>query len=818
MNAIERRLLEWAERRLQLDDLTTTIEELAGDRRDAHGSRAAARWTRREVVRAAARALATRPPAGSDRNLIEVILRETRFALRRVRRLPGHALSFAMIVGTGIGIAVFMAETRSHVLAPDDGVRADAPRVTWVTDQGVPRPTIALTGSEAWLRPSDAPFRTLTAIWPSARVLETPTGLLRVTGQRVLPGYLAALEARPRIGRGPTGPDEVLLSHRLWTERFDADAEVLGRTVRMDDQPVRVVGVAPPEFHGPICCVPPDSWLATDATVEPRPAQLFVIEPTDDGAASAWLERSTRASDPLRRPGRATLRHPTAAPFGGERGFVGLILAVLLGLAGTVWATTLLSGANLIVSDTLARRGELRLRTALGARSTETWIRITCEAGVLAALSAAAALAFTAAFTSLAPWLLPIIGGNTTVRVAVGGRTLCLAAAAGALSALFAALPAVLVALRVGASSRLQRGPANSRFAAVGLAVQVALASTLVIVTGLFVGSLRTLDGAFVGFRHGETAVHFLSPAADGVAPPVRLVLDAVDGRAALTARLPVYGARWDTVSTGSGDRVEVAVESVTAGFFDVIGSTLVSGDPARTPTEAVVSRDLAEAFGWGEGATGSTLMLADTLALRVTGVVEAATWGTGDDRPTVYRGFPDTVSNAVLLARGSTATASVLLPALRPLSVALRPFDTLDGLHVRSRVLQVFLARLALVFGAVALLVAVGAVHSHFLRWVRARERDMAIRRALGAPLPRLGRSLLTRALLHIVPGAVLGVALGVAAARGLAGIVGAASGVGLGLLVGTGGILAVATLLALVGPIHRAGHIQPMSVLRHD
>lgn len=815
MTPLERRLVAWVEARLGLDDLAATLDELTDERQRAEGARAAARWRRREIRRAVVRAALAPRRSPSGRNLLEVIGREFRFALRRVGRRLAHALSFAAIVGTGIGIAVFMAETRADVLAPDDGVASDAARVTWVTDDGVASPVIPLAASESWLDEADGPFRALAAIWPSAEVFETPTGLLRVTGESVLPGHFEALGARTRVGRDLAGPDEVVLSHQFWAERFDGDASVVGRSVRLGARDVLVVGISEPGFHGPICCVPPSYWAVRPETDDASPAQVFVVDPTDDEAAAAWLARATDALGP---PGRATLRHASAAPLGGDRGFVGRILAVLLGLAATVWVTTLLSGANLIVSDTLARADEYRLRTALGARSTETWIRIGCETGVLAALSAVAALAFAAAFAAVAPWLLPIIGGSTTIRVAVGSRSLLLAAGAGAISAAFAALPAVVVALRVAASSRVQRGPGGSRFAAVGLGVQVALASSLVIVTGLFVGSLRAFDGDFVGFRHGETAVHFLSPASPDASAPVPVLLEAVGGTAALTARLPVYGAAWDSVSTGAGERIAAAVESVTPGFFEVVGTRLTSGEAARTPQEAVVSRDLARRLGWGEGAVGRTLVLADTLPLRVTGVVEAATWGTGEERPTVYRGFPETVSSAVLLARGASAAPSSLLPALRPLSLALRPFETLDGLHVRSRVVQVFLARLALVFGGVALLVAIGAVHSHFLRWVRARERDMAIRRALGAPMPRLGRSIVGRALVHVLPGAVFGVALGALAARALVGLVGPLPALGAGLLTATAGVLAGATLLALAGPIHRAGRIEPMAVLRQE
>lgn len=815
MNGLERRLLAWAEERLRVDDLAATIEELAEEQRTTQGARGAARWRRREIRRAVLRALFSPEQRRADRNLPEVIARELRFALRRVARLPGHTLTFAGTVGTGIGIAVFMAEIRSDVLSPNDGVTADAPRVTWVTDEGAARPTLTLTGSEGWLQGDAGPFRALAAVWPSADVLDTPTGLLRVSGESVLPGHLGTLGARLRVGRDVAAPDEVVLSHRLWAERFESDESVVGRTVRLGERTVSIVGVSDPGFYGAVCCVPPSYWEVRPGADAAAPARVFVVDPTDDEAASAWLERMTSASDP---PGRAVLRHPSAAPFGGERGFVGRVLGVLLGLAATVWATTLLSGANLVVADTLARTEELRLRTALGARSSETWIRVVCETAILAALSALAALVFAAAFATVAPWLLPIIGGSTSVRVAIGGGTLLLAAGAGAVSAFLAALPAGVVALRISSSSQVRRGPVSSRFATVGLGVQVALASTLVIVTGLFVSSLRDFDGAFVGFRNGETAVHFVYPASAELAPPVPVLLDAVGGNVALTARIPVYGAAWDSVSADGADRVVAAVESVTPGFFQVVGTTLTSGEAAGTPQEAVVSRDLADRLGWGDGAVGRTLLLADTVPLRVTGVVEAATWATGELRPTVYRGFSESLSNAVLLARGSSAASTVLLPALRPLAVALQPFETLDGLHVRSRVVEVFLARLALVFGGIALLVAIGAVHSHFLRWVRARERDMAIRRALGAPLPRLGRSLLVRALANVLPGALLGMVLGVVSARALASLLGPVPQLGVGLLGGTVGVLGAATLLALVGPIRRAGRIQPMAVLRGE
>jgi ABC-type antimicrobial peptide transport system permease subunit len=202
--------------------------------------------------------------------------------------------------------------------------------------------------------------------------------------------------------------------------------------------------------------------------------------------------------------------------------------------------------------------------------------------------------------------------------------------------------------------------------------------------------------------------------------------------------------------------------------------------------------------------------------------VVESATWGSGATRPTVYRGWGDRpVSNAVLLVGSSDRTAvgvGGLLGTLRPLGVALDPFETLDGLLIRSRVLEVFLMRLATGFGLLALLVAVGAIHAHFVRWVRTRARDMAIRLALGAPFPAIGRGLVLTALMTVVPGLVLGSLLGSAASRAIGQVLGPMPAISIVLLAMVSGTVLMLTGLALTGPLIGARRVEPLSLLRGD
>lgn len=813
MTRLQERLLEWVEGRLDVD-LRATLAELEEECRTRDGDAAARRWLRRELRRAIVHAVLSPSRATSRGNLVATTLREFRFALRRLRQRPGQALTFAAIVGTGIGMATFMVETRDDILAPSDGVRVDAARLTWVAENGQAVPGISVTGRESWLAPSAGPFSGVVVSWPASADLETATGILRVQGERVLPGHVVRLGGGLVVGRSLDAPGEMVLSHALWRERFESDPGVIGRTVDLGNRFSTVVGVAEAGFHGPICCIPPAFWEVREPTETAAFARVYLVDPTDDAAAEEWAGRAIETTSDF---GAPQLRHASAAAFGGERGFVGRVLGVLLALATAVWVTTLLTGANLIVSDTLARRSEYRLRSALGARPAETWARLISESVVLAAGAAGLAVAIAWALAAVAPWLFPILGGATGIRVTIDGGTFAVAALAGAASSVVAVIPGIVVALHLARSSAVGRGPGSSRFASAGLGAQVALATTLVVVTGLFLSTLQALDGDFVGFRNGDTAVHFVSATSGATAPSADRLLAELGAAAALTARLPVYGAAWDSVAAPSGEVRGFAAESVTPGFFDVIGSTIVSGAPARGSSEAVVSRGLARELGWGDGAVGRTLMVGDSLPLRVTGIVEDATWGSGDVRPTVYRGWGDEpIENVVLLARGENATVASLLSRLRPLGLALRPFETLDGMLVRSRVVEVLLARLALTFGIVSLLVAAGAVHSHFLRWVRVRERELSIRRALGAPFPRIGRFLVRGAIRLVVPGALIGLGVGALAARLLSvwlGPLPAMTAPGAGLAVGT---LALVTAVALIGPLRRARRIAPMELLQ--
>ncbi|MEQ8330293.1 MAG: ABC transporter permease [Longimicrobiales bacterium] len=817
------RILGWVARTLETPELVDDAADVWAARVARDGEVAADRWYRSQVragvVQVVRRWAEPGRATGPLRRGAEGLARQLRFAARRLRRQPLEAATFAGVVGLGIAAAAFMYQTRSAMLHPDLGLGRTVHLVQWIDSAGT-RPVVPLTGSELWLDDPHPAVAAVAPLWVVGRVLDTPQGLVRASGQRVRGGFLEALGATPLLGRDVRDPGDVVLSYRLWHARWDASASAIGSPLDMNGRTARVVGVAPEGFDGPICCAPPDYWVVDEATTDASGAVVALVDVRDERAAAAWL------ADVVGGPSgaiRADLVE-AEAPSGGYTGVVARTMTVLLGLAGLAWITTLLSGVNLQLTDALGRRGELRLRRALGAGAREVILRTMAETAWLSLLAAGVAVAAVAVMIQAAPWFLPMIGATSSVEVVFGRQALLAALGAAAVGTVVCALPAALLALAMSRETRLERGPGSSRFAAVGLGVQLGLAGTVLTLTGILLGTVRTLDGSFVGFRHGATAVHLVvAPERDDVGADelIRGIRGADPAAsAALSARLPVYGWRPDSVTFADGSKAEVAAERVTPGFFEVIGSRLVAGAAAVGDRDAVVSADLAARLAATPAdALGRTLVMSDTVELQVVGVVEEATWGSGRIRPTVYQGWgTHPVRAAQLLVRRGTEAPPLggLLGALRPMGVALQPFATLDALLVRSRVLEAFMSRLATVFAVLCLAVALGGVHAHFVRWVRARRRTLAIHAALGAQTTRLGRGIALAGLRIVVPGALFGCFLGGLISRVAPSFVVGLAPARASLLVGTLLVLVATGLLAMLGPVLRAGRTDPLELFR--
>ena len=699
-------------------------------------------------------------------------------------------------------------------MKPDLGLGRDIWAVAWVDSAG--RSSRQLPGNLG-VRTPPASVDALVRIRAGGGPTETRAGRYLTRFQRVDPGFLALMGRRPFLGQDARRPGEVVLSHAFWTATLGGASDILGEDWTVDGAPSVVVGVAPPDFDGPLCCVRPDFWVA-DGEGEAGGFQYLLVGVRDTAAAAASLTAAVRRDYPFVRA--AQVAPVDEAVFGGESGVVGRILTILLALAAMAYAGTVTNGANLLAADTLDRARELRLRLALGSPRRALLLLLSTEALCLAVAAGVVGLAGAYVLLRVAPFLLPIIGRGSVLDVDIGEAVFLTVVWGVPASAILCALPGMAVAWGGGRRGLADRRAEKSRVGTLLLGTQIALATALVIVTGVFLDTVRTLDGDFVGFRRGDAQVFTVGSAGDRPVQPEEALARArgVAGvqSAALTRWLPVYGAPQDSVVLAAGAREVASMEQVSEGYFDVTGLRIQNGRAPVDATEAVVSPEL----GRRAGGVGATIEVAGA-AVRIVGVTEAATWGTGRERATVYRGWPAASPPVgtllVVPAPGERPTLGQLVQAVTPLGMAMSAFGTLDDLLTRSRVLDVLLARLASLFGTLCVIVGLVGVHAHFVRWVKVRERDMGIRYALGARPARL-RGQVYRAALYPLMGGIGGGVLAVLTTFALLGRVlryppPTASGYAIAV-----GVVLVLALATLVGPAIRVAGRDPVSLLRSE
>jgi predicted permease len=353
----------------------------------------------------------------------------------------------------------------------------------------------------------------------------------RIWGNEASGNYFEALGVRPLLGRffGPAEDDKpdahpvLVISHRLWRNRFAEDPNVVGRRVKINGYPFTVIGVAPPGLGGTELIVSADYW--TPMSMEPR------IEPGNDWphsryASNIWamgrlrpgvtraqaeadLNRIARQladayPDVLDRKSRLHLSAPGLI---GEalRGPITGFGVVLMGIGGLVLLLACVNLAGMLTARAADRRREIAIRLALGASKARLLRQLMTESLLLAAMGGLAGVAIAFGACKLfSSWRvnidLPLVTSLRPDALVLGFT----AAAALAATLLFGLMPA-LHAIRTDLIPSL-KSVSGSRFRRWGVrdlivTGQIALSVILVICSVLAVRSLQHALAMNLGFE-----------------------------------------------------------------------------------------------------------------------------------------------------------------------------------------------------------------------------------------------------------------------------------------------------------------------------
>jgi predicted permease len=280
-------------------------------------------------------------------------------------------------------------------------------------------------------------------------------------------------------------------------------------------------------------------------------------------------------------------------------------------------------------------------------------------------------------------------------------------------------------------------------------------------------------------------------------------------------------------------DRRFAQLRYVSGEYFAALRVPLVAGrtfsaDAAGTAPVAVVSRRMAEDFFPGESAVGQHLVIdrGEATTAEVIGVVgDARLFGQQADAPPIvylsFRQMPAASTYVVLRLAGDPAGAGpVLRDVVRGLdpTVATGRVQTLDALLAGSLAQPRFRTVLIVLFAAVTLVLTLGGLYGTLAWMVAQRTPEFGIRVALGASPRELVRLTLGEGARIVVPGALLGLAGGVAAGRLIRELLFQITPFEPAVLVIVSAGLAALGLVAMLGPARRAGRVDPVVALRTE
>jgi predicted permease len=530
-------------------------------------------------------------------------------------------------------------------------------------------------------------------------------------------------------------------------------------------------------------------------------------------------------------------------------------LILLLATTGIVLLIACANIANLLLARAANRSGEFAIRLSLGATRAQLLRQLLTESFVLAALGGIVSLVIARWTLGLITALLP--GEMATVlhlqlRMSAVWFTGVVAAGTGLLFGLFPALhstrPNLDVVLRSG-SAKLAGGRAASRVRTSLVTAQIALSMALLISSGLFIRSLRNVSRVDLGLRADSLVMFHVSPVLNGY-PPSRSAqffvqlqdgLAAIPGVTAVSSGLVaiVAGNNWDNnvnvqgFAKGPDTDADAHFNAVGPGYFRALGIPVLTGreftpsDITGSPRVAVVNEAFVRKFHLGNDAVGKYMGEGDSLTTQIVGVVKDSKYSNVKlPIPPVYF-LPyrqdTTVGSLTFYARTSSDTPTLLrsIPGVVHQLDAALPVEDLKTVpdQVRANTfLDRMLGTLALMFAALATLLAAVGLYGVLAYSVAQRTREIGVRMALGADAGRVRTMILRQVGVMTLIGAPIGVAGAIAMGYGARSILYGLAGTDPLAIVGAAGVLALVALGAGYIPARRASRVDPVQAIRYE
>jgi predicted permease len=800
---------------------------------------------------------------------------DVRLAARLLIKDRWYAAVAVVALGLGIGVTCTIFTFVNAVLLRGLPYQ-DSHRLMYINatnpGEGLRLTGVSYTDYEEW-REQSRTFEDLAATRTGTMNLSDPDRPAeRATGTWLSANAFGIVGQQPLLGRNflpgedmPGAQPVAIIGYALWQNRYGGDPAILGRTIRVNEIPARIVGVMPQGMKFPSVT---EMWmpLVPDGELKRRTTRTLgmfgrlrqgVTRKQAQAELAAFSDASAQQF-PDSNKGYGVFVQPYNERFNG--GSIKMVFLALMGAVALVLLIACANVANLLLARSAARAREMALRVSLGATRWRIIRQLLVESILLGCIAGLFGLVLSYFGVRLFADAVSNVPKPFWIQFTMDATVFGFLAGVCLLTGiLFGLAPAVQVsrANMVELLKECGRGGGSAarttKFSSVMVVAEVALTIVLLVAAGLMVRSYRNLQAFEIGFDTTNVlggAIQLAEPKWNDPATRVRFEEQLVERIRTVPGVKMVSIASSFPFTGGAQVRIEVDGRpladrsrapqvynaAIADNYFEMLQAPLVRGrmfSPAdgRPGAEAVIvnERFAAQLFE-GADPVGHRIRLIDNREnpwLTIVGV--APNIRQGDPQkfeadPVIYQPFRQDVPRAVaLLIRTSIAPASVMTPiraAVRDVNADqplynLRTYD--DLLSEVSWLWRVF-GTLFVIFAAIALLLSAIGLYAVTAYSVAQRTQEIGVRMALGAEKKQVSWMILRRGLVQLGIGTAIGLIGSYFAAGLLQTWLVQMSPHDPATFVSITGILLLITTVACLLPARRAMRVDPVVCLRAE
>jgi len=804
---------------------------------------------------------------------MQKLWQDLRYGARMLLKKPGFALIavFTLSLGIGANTAIFSV-VNSVLLRPLPYPNAERLMTIWEDHRARNGPVnewTSPTGFEDW-RDQAKSFDHVVALQNWQPTLTGEGEPEQLFGAQVSHDTFATLGVTPALGRS-FRPEEdqrgvesvVIISHKLWRQRFGADPSLVGKRISLNGESREVIGVMPAGFKFPIIAGA-DIWRPIQPALSPgcqrgcitvRVMARLKPDATETQARAELNSIAARIEQQF--PDTNLKVGATLVPL--HEFLVGPVKTQMLALlvaVGFVLLIACANVANLLLARSATREKEIAIRASLGAGRWRIARQLLSESLLLAVIGGAVGLSLAYGLVVLLVGFSPQ-GTPRLDEIGMDRRVLGYTMGVTVLTGLLFGAAPVWQLFKADLNQSLRdsgkglQGARSGRALGALVIAETALALTLLVGAGLLIRSFIRLQRVDPGFspRNVLTAVVTLPqavyPERAQIAPFYSQLLERVKAlpgvrSAAAVSSLPLAGNDNDAGFLIEGrpepkpDQRPVAwISSVSHDYFRTMGMRLVAGrefnerDNESSPKVVIISEATARRHFPNEDPIGKRIGNGRPDGWReIVGVTaDVKHFGLNQDaRVSMFFPHRQQPTRRMFIVARAAADPLSLSSALRGAvaamdkNLAVSNISAMEEITAQSIGQERFTLLLLGVFSALALLLAVAGIYGVMSYAVAQRTHEIGVRMAVGAQTRDVLKMVVSQGMVLVSAGVGIGLASSLALTRFIRGLLFGVSATDPMTFAGVAALLALVALVACYVPARRASKVDPMVALRRQ